>query len=242
MFRVFVCDYEECFCINLREIIEEHLKKCIKQYEIQSFISPDDLLKANYEQCDVFCLDVELNHNMNGIDLAKIIRKKNYSAFIIFITSHPEIAYCAFEVETFGFLLKPIQREEMNRTLDLILRRRKEQLSKIITLQHGKKFFCIPYDEIIYFETVDRKLRTITTRKEYLLDNKINELDKLVVDKNFFRIHKSYLINLAYVKEYDQTTVTMQNGDVVFLSRLRVKEFKEKFRTYLREEYRLEKK
>lgn len=239
MFRVFVCDDEESFRNDLRGLLEEYLKSCIKQYEIQYFSSAEEVLQANYEQCDVFCLDVELADGMNGIELAKKIRQKNYRAFIIFTTSHPENAYCAFEVDTFRYLLKPIQKEQLNKTFELILKRRKEQLSKLITLQQGKRFFRIPYSEILYFETVDRKLRTVTTGKEYILDNKINEVDKMVAEKNFFRIHKSYLINLAYVKEYDQATVTMQNGDVVYMSRLRLKDFKESFRTYLKEEHKL---
>lgn len=239
MFRIFVCDDEEIFRKHLEELLEEYLKSRIKQYEIQYFSSAEELLKANYEQCDVFCLDVEIENSINGITLAKKIRQKNLKADIIFTTSHPEEAHCAFEVNTLRYLLKPIQKEQLFKTFDLILKKRKEKLSKLITLNQGQRFFQIPFADILYFETVDRKLRAVTSQKEYIIDNKINEVDKFVADKGFFRIHKSYLINLAYVKEYDQATVTMQNGDVVYMSRLRIKAFKESFRLYLKEAHRL---
>ena len=239
MFRIFVCDDEEIFRKHLEELLEDYLKTRVKSYEVKYFSSAEVLLKANYEQCDVFCLDVEIENSINGIALAKKIRIKNFKADIIFTTSHPEEAHCAFEVNTLRYLLKPIQKEQLFKALDLILKKRKEKLSKLITLNQGQRFFQLPFGEVLYFETVDRKLRAITIHKEYLIDNKINEVDKFLADKNFFRIHKSYLINLAYVKEYDQTTVTMQNGDVVYMSRLRIKAFKESFRLYLKEEHRI---
>lgn len=239
MFRIFVCDDEEIFRKHLEQLLEDYLKVRIKSYEIQYFSSAEELLKANYEQCDMFCLDVEIGTNANGIDLARKIRMKNFKADIIFTTSHPEEAHYAFEVNALRYLLKPIQEEQLYKALDLILKKRKERLSKLITLNQGQRFFQLPFGEILYFETVDRKLRAVTVNKEYLIDNKINEVDKSLSDKNFFRIHKSYLINLAYVKEYDQTTVTMQNNDVVYMSRLRIKAFKESFRLYLKEEHKI---
>lgn len=236
MLRVFVCDEDESFHKDIGGMLEEHLKKSVKCYEITHFMSPDDLLQANYEQCDLFCLDVVFTNHMNGIELAKIIRKKNYKAYIIFVSSDFETAYTVFEVDTFRYLLKPIQKHQLESALDILLKKRKEQISKLITLQQGQKYFRIPYTEILYFETEDRKLHTVTVNKEYMMDNKINDLDQQAVDLNFFRIHKSYLINLAYVKEYDQISVTMQNGAVLFMSRLRIKEFKENYLRFLKQE------
>ena len=176
---------------------------------------------------------------MSGLDVAQSIRRNKVASDIIFITSHQEEAYRAFEVNAFRYLLKPVKREVLFKTMDLIMRKREEREKRLMVLNLGQKYFQIACDSIIYFETVDRKLRVYTTKKTYMVDNKINEVDKMLADKNFFRVHKSYLINLSYVQEHDQTTVTMLNGDVVYISRLKLKAFKEKFVTFLRKEHRL---
>lgn len=239
MFRIFICDDEEIFRKHLEELLEEYLQGHLKHYEIKYFSSTRELLESNYERCDVFCLDVEIGEGINGIEVAKKIRQKNLNADIIFTTSHPEEAYTAFEVNALRYLLKPIQKEQLFTTFDIILKRRKERQAEVIVLNQGKKLFQLSTAEILYFETVDRKLRTVTSNKEYIIDNKINEVDKKLQERGFFRIHKSYLINLAYVKEYNQATVTMQNEDEVYMSRLRVKAFKESFRLYLKEAHRI---
>ena len=235
MIKIAVCDDEEIFRQDLERLLEAYFSAKTKNYSIDYYTLGEDLLKADYTQYDIFCLDVEINGGMNGIELAKKIRQKNLRADIIFTTSHPEEAHYAFEVNALRYLLKPIQQEAFYKTLDLVLRRRKERAAKLVKLCQGQRFLQLPFSDVLYFETLDRKLKVHTTQKAYIVDNKINEVEKLLEDKCFFRIHKSYLINMAYVKEHDQTTITMQNGDIVYISRLRLKAFKEDFRSYLRE-------
>ena len=235
MIKVAVCDDEEMFRQDLKRLLEGYFSSKTKNYTIEYYALGETLLKADYAQYDIFCLDVEINGGMNGIELAKRIRQKNLRADIIFTTSHPEEAYCAFEVNTLRYLLKPIQQEALYKALDLVLRRRKERAAKVLKLNQGQRFLQLLFSDILYFETLDRKLKVHTTQKAYIVDNKINEVEKQLEEKHFFRIHKSYLINMAYVKEHDQTTITMQNGDIVYISRLRLKAFKEDFRCYLRE-------
>lgn len=235
MIKIAVCDDEAMFRQDLERLLEAYFSVKTRNYIIEYYSLGEELLKSDYAQYDIFCLDVEISGGMNGIELAKRIRQKNLKAEIIFTTSHPEEAYCAFEVNTLRYLLKPIQQDMLYKTLDLVLRRRKERAAKLIKLNQGQRFFQLPFSDIIYFETLDRKLKVHTTQKFYVVDNKINEVEKQLEEKHFFRIHKSYLINMGYVKEHDQTTITMQNGDVTYISRLRLKAFKEDFRCYLRE-------
>ena len=235
MFRIVICDNEKDELNRYREMIQQFLRKKLKQYEIQCFVSSEEVLKTELEQVDVFFLNVELESSRGGIQLAEKIRVKNQSAFLMFYSNSSDFAYDVIQVDTFRYFLKPIQKELLISALDIILQKRKELVSKLVILQKGRKFYRIPYYEIIYFETQERKLHTVTVKKEYMVDNKINELEKQVEDFSFFRIHKSYLINLAFVKEYDQESVTMMNGDVLFISHLRLKEFKQKYMNYVEE-------
>ncbi len=239
MFKVAICEDELYFSEQIGALLDEYFGMKGINYQIDYFESGEELMKANLSEYQVICLDVDLNSAMSGLDVAQLIRRNKVASDIIFITSHQEEAYRAFEVNAFRYLLKPVKRDVLFKTMDLIMRKREEREKRLIVLNLGQKYFQIACDSIIYFETVDRKLRVYTTKKTYMVDNKINEVDKMLADKNFFRVHKSYLINLSYVQEHDQTTVTMLNGDVVYISRLKLKAFKEKFVSFLRKEHRL---
>lgn len=236
MIRIAICEDEKIFRDHLIRLLKGYFEERKIEYAIDDFLRGEDLLKVPLNQYDIFCLDVAIQDGMSGIETAKEIREKTHTSDIIFTTSHQEEAYKAFEVNTLRYLLKPIQKDELEQTLDLALKRKEERESQFLVLNQGQKFIQIPLIDIVYFETQDRKIKVNTMKKPYIVDNKINELEKQLVDRNFFRIHKSYLINMVYIREHDQSTVTMQNGDVVYISRLKLKSFKEKFSAFLRRE------
>lgn len=234
MIKIAICEDEKIFSEMLYKLLEEYLKLKGKDYLIDCYNKGEDLLQSDYDRYDIFCLDVEIRGGMSGIEVAKKIRGDNYRSEIIFTTSHKEEAYKAFEVNTLRYLLKPVQKEMLEGALDLALLKMKERESQVLVLSQGQKFIQIPHADILYFETIDRKIKVNTMKKSYIVDNKINDLEKQLSERYFFRVHKSYLVNLAYVKEHDQTTIIMQNGNAVYISRLKLKAFKERFVAYLR--------
>ncbi len=236
MIRIAICEDEKVFRDRLIKLLKDYFEERKIECFIDDFLRGEDLLKVPLEQYDIYCLDVAIQDGMSGIETAKNIRQKVHTSDIIFTTSHQEEAYKAFEVNTLRYLLKPIQKDELEEALDLALKRKEERESQILVLNQGQKSIQIPLIDIIYFETQDRKIKVNTMKKTYIVDNKINELEKKLIDRSFFRIHKSYLINMHYIREHDQSAVTMQNGDEVYISRLKLKAFKEKFRAFLKKE------
>jgi DNA-binding LytR/AlgR family response regulator len=233
MIGIGICDTDLIFIENLQGIIKEYFNEQIVKYSITTYNLANDLLNSNLEEFDLFFLESVLDQDYDGIELAKRIRKRNQYAEIVFITYHLDKAYLAFEVNAFRYLPKPLEKDGFINTLELFLKNRKDKYSKLIILNQGQKFINIPYSKIIYFETFDRKLKVITTNRTYIVDNKINEIEQRLEDCEFFRIHKSYLINLAYVKEHDRFKVTLLNGDVAYISRLKTKQFKEKYQIFI---------
>ena len=236
MIKIAICEDEKVFRDHLIRLMKNYFEQRNIQYFIDDFLRGEDLLKVDMVQYDIFCLDVAIQDGMSGIEIAKKIREKTHTSDIIFTTSHQEEAYKAFEVNTLRYLLKPIQGDELAETLELAIKRKEERESQVLVLNQGQKFLQVPLIDIMYFETLDRKLKVNGKKETYIVDNKINDLDSKLAERNFFRIHKSYLINLVYVRQHNQTSVTMQNGDVVYISRLKLKAFKEKFSAFIRRE------
>lgn len=234
--NVAVCEDEALFRDKLAGLIKEYFELLGAEYSLNVYKKGEELLKVNHDEYSILCLDVEIKDGMNGIELAKEIRKKNSTSQIIFITSHQEEAYKAFEVEAFRYLLKPVQKEVLFQTLDAMMQKIKKMQKQRIIFKSGQKFVQLHISEVIYIETVGRKLRVVTLKKDYLSDNKLREVEDQLNNEDFFRVHKSYIVHLAFVKEHDNNSIIMQNGDQVFISRLKLISFKKKFVAYLRKE------
>lgn len=232
MLEIAICDTDTAYREYERDFINLYLQGKSKEYIIKEYTSSAQILQSNYTKTNLFILEVELNGEKSGIDIARSIRNYNQDAAIIFITSNIEEAHNAFEVEATRYLIKPVEATKFYEALDSAAQIINKNDTKCIRLKQGKKLLQLDCDSIIYFETMNRKLKVITTDKAYLIDNSINELTNLLIDKGFFRIHKSYLINLRYVLEYNQGSVTMQNSDVVYMSRLKLKDFRDIFYSY----------
>lgn len=237
MIGIGICDTDLDFCEELQKILQNYFSKQLVKYSINIYSCACDLINSNLEEFDLFFLDAILDRDFDGIELAKRIRGRNQRAEIVFITYRLDKAYQAFEVNTFRYLPKPLKMGILIDTLDVFMKKRKEKSSKLIILKQGQKYLKIQYSKILYFETLDRKLKVITTTKTYLVDNKINEIEQRLEDYEFYRIHKSYLVNFAYVKEHDRSTVILLNGDEVYISRLKSKEFKERYQVFIQEQY-----
>lgn len=234
MIRIGICDDEAACRGELKQLLEAYFSKIMTSYQISEYTVAEKLLDTDISNYDLFCLDIHMPNGINGIEAARKIRDKNKEAEIIFITHDVQYACEAFEVNALRYLLKPLDQQKLYYTLDLVIKKYEERAMKIIKLNLGQHFFQIPLSDILFFETVGRKIKVHTKKKEYLVDNKIKNLEKELEDRNFFRVHKSYLVNICYVKEHDQSTVTMQNDEVVFVSRLKLKAFKESFGHYMK--------
>ena len=88
--------------------------------------------------------------------------------------------------------------------------------------------------DIFYVEAQDKRVRLVTARETYSDRRGIDEVAALLAQEDFYRVHRSYLINLRYVARLDGASVQLVNGDTVPISRLRKKAFKNAFQAYVK--------
>lgn len=237
--KICVCDKNQRSVSEIEGKIRAYLEKNILHLELICMRSSEELLSSNCKDIDLLILSTEFE-DINGIDVARKFRTKNATCEIIFISEDPLKARYAFEVDALRYLMKPVNDDELDEALDIAISRIEHRASKLLKLKQGQRVLQLQIDDIIYFETLDRKLKVNTKDKVYLVDNKINDLEKRLENQGFFRIHKSYLINLALIKEYDQNSVTMQNGEIAYISRLKSKIFKTQYQSYIESKYNQE--
>ena len=193
MLNFVICDDNLNIVSKMKEMLEIIFVKNDIDAQV-SFISgnaKDTLDFINNNQADVAILDVNLNSNMSGIDLAKQIRKSNKNMYIIFSTGHLEYSLIAYTVKTFDYLPKPITIERLEITIKRLLDDMQSTTKKFINID--KKTILNP-NEINYIKKDGMKLVFCTDSQNYEVYNSFNKIKNLLPD-NFVRCHKSYIAN-----------------------------------------------
>lgn len=184
------------------------IKEIVPYAIITEFSSGEEVLEAiSKESYDLFCIDINLG-DISGITLAKMVRKIIPCTEIVFATAYNNYAEKAFEVDAMYYLLKPFSEEKVRQMLDRYNIKKsknndenKEELFSKIPLYIDKKFIMIEIEDIIYVESENRGCLIHTKSGSYKDNNTLNFLEEKLKSKLFFRIHKSFLVNLKYILE-----------------------------------------
>jgi two-component system, LytTR family, response regulator len=140
---------------------------------------------------------------------------------VVFTTAYDQHAVRAFEVNAVDYLLKPVTRDRLDRTLDRVAARREdrspgdlrgtlarlaESLRAPAFLDHlasriGDRVQLLPVEQITHVLARDRATYAVTATREHMIDATIAELEKKLDPRRFFRIHRGTLVNLAWITE-----------------------------------------
>lgn len=233
MLKIAICEDDNMQRRNIVLIIERSLTYINKMFEIFEFNSGEKLLSSIYK-FDIYFLDIQMD-NLSGIDTARRIRLINEKAIIIFITAFKDYVFDAFDVNAFHYIIKPIDENKFNKILYSAVKSisKKDKFLITKTIRSSAKIYL---KDILYIESDQRKIKVHTTCDVIEYYYKISDLETELLEDNFFRCHKSYIINLMYVKSFDNTFITLKNSEKVYVSRNKLTDFSKAFMYYLKNE------
>lgn len=163
------------------------------------------IIQAVQQSPDVVFLDVEMPR-MNGIDAAKTLVELKQAPQIVFATAHPKFAAEAFRINAIDYLLKPYDEAQLTQTIHRLEKNvnpkksveESESLGKLAVEEDGEIHYVLP-ETILYIYRDEKLSKMITKDKVYEMRMTLKELESRLKPFSFFRIHKSYLVNLNYV-------------------------------------------
>ncbi|MBO1306660.1 response regulator transcription factor [Enterococcus sp. 669A] len=237
MMKVFICEDES----PLRAFYKGHIERqiMIKELDASMTLSTDKpreilaYLRENRDTTGIYFLDINLGEDeMDGIILAKEIRKYDALGKIIFITTHDEMVPLTFKhkVEALDFIIKDTvesMQAAITECLDTIFEKQKVQPEKRqqYMIKTGKSERYVNYEDILFFETSPKPhvLYVYTSTGRIPFYGAIKETVDL--GDNFERVHKSYVVNLDNVRSIDKEMLelTMHNGQRCAISRKKMK-------------------
>lgn len=225
-----ICDDEEL----IREQVKNLVVKQQPDASVNLYSTGEELLAEN-KSFDMVFLDIQMD-GMNGIEAARKLRERNAQTIVIFITGMREYVFEAFDVHAFQYLLKPIMEEKFREVFlqaEAEAGRREKYVEKLLWIKNGKRKLPLKQDDIFYIENRAKKLEIHTREGVVETYAPMKDAEAQLKD-SFFRCHRGYLVNMAYITEYDYGSITLTNGDVIYMAREKYSLFVKQYLRYLR--------
>ncbi len=208
--KIAICDDEK----SMGLLLEEKIKKLLPDAVIETYLSGDELL-AGGSSPDILFLDIQMP-GTDGMETARILRRKNEKTVLIFVTALEEYVFQAFDVAAFHYLVKPFSDEKFEEVVKRAVRTLGESPEKTsderyMMIQSGGNHRKVFLKDIVYAEVYNRKVIIHTRDTEIEYYGKLQELSELA-GADFFRTHRAYLVHFKYVQKYDAKLVTMERG------------------------------
>ncbi|WMM25780.1 LytTR family DNA-binding domain-containing protein [Tissierella sp. MB52-C2] len=216
--RIAICDDESFY----REKIKKYLEKYINLYpeiSITEFDCGEELLKTydNEEKFDFLFLDIQMK-DIDGVQTAQKIRVKDKHVIIFFITSYVNFVSDAFRVGAFQFLIKPISENDFRKDFDRAIEQHKINHYKYVVKYKGSTT-KLEVKDIIYIEALNRHLFIFNGVNRYECVGKLKDEEEKLSFYGFVRCHQGFLVNMAYIKKINKTSILLENGDEIPVSK-----------------------
>ena len=241
MIRVAICDDEQKTLQCLKEAVARYGKRKNLDLAVELFASARDLeAQIETRPFQIYILDM-LMPQMNGIELGQSVRKADAQAVIIYLTSTMDFAYQAFGVFAQRYLLKPLKEPELYEAMDFAAANI-HKLHMALNVNTSDGIQRVFYHEIEYVENAARALHIFATDGKEIVSRLLrrsfeNDMECLLQSREFIQTHKSFIVNLNYVKLYSQGQITMRSGAQIPVSKSRQSETKRAYLQYISEHY-----
>ena len=214
---VAICDDAAADRDYLQTLIKRWAADRGHRVELTLYPSAESFLFRYAEDKDVqiLLLDIEMGP-MDGVSLARTLRKENDAVQIVFITGYSDYIADGYEVEALHYLMKPVKEEKLFAVLDRAVEKLHSN-QRTLLLELPGEVVRLPVYQIRSAE-VQGNYVIIHAKTDCTVKMTLSELEAQL-DDNFFRLGRSALVNLGCVARVSKTAVTLNDGTVLPLPR-----------------------
>jgi DNA-binding LytR/AlgR family response regulator len=230
--RICLVDDESTQLDYLKLIIEKWANKNNTDMKLDFYHSAEEMLFESNQSYpfDMIVLDIQMG-KMNGIELAKKIREIDKNIVIAFISGIADYVYEGYEVQAIRYILKPVKENEVEKLLDYVLKHKTKE-NKYLILSVSGENIKVNYDDILYFESMGHYIIVHLEKEEFEYKYNISDLCHDLVESEFIRTHRSYVMNIKYLEKITKKECLLTNNITVPLSRNSYKSVNMKFINY----------
>lgn len=235
MIKIAFCDDDMEVLHQMNELLDRYRVERNEDITYAVFQSPFELLTEIEKgiRQDILFLDVVMP-GQNGMDVAKEIRQYDTNMKIIFLTSSPEFAVESYSVGAYFYQLKPIWEESFFRLMDAVLAECEKKKKNSLILRSKDGITRIDLQQLEYCEVLGRKL--LFHLEDGAVLESAGSLDdlagQLMQYSNFFRPHRSFLVNMEYIQNISSRSIKMVNDAEIPIPHGKCSEIKNTYMEY----------
>lgn len=238
MFQIAICDDEDYFRQNLQELVSAYMMDQGYTFQIDTFSSGEEFMSLGMEMMNYTIVFLDINMDeVNGVTVAKEIRKISRETYIVFVTAYVDYALEGYKVDVIRYLLKDNSSipNAVRECMDAIV----EKLDYVVVKKEfafhegGRK--AVSLERLLYIESKLHKLEFHVmedSMKIYTMYATLNDIEKELDNKDFIRVHQSFLVNLKYVINVLRYKAILSNGEELVIPKARYKEVRDSFIAY----------
>ncbi len=237
MIKIAICDDDQNDLSRVSDLVHAYFDDKEMTASIRTFHHPDTLLSECEDfRPQIYILDIVMPM-VSGIQAARELRWNQPQAQIIFATSESSYALESFDVNPINYILKPIQKDKLYKTLDLAISHAEVEDEKNFTVKVKGGLQTLRLSEIMYIDyrnhvvsyhvAQGNVVSTPTLRigfSEYLEENHKGT--------DFVRCHESISVNIAAIDKLTKTDITLRNGEMIPVSKSRYPEVADSYLDY----------
>jgi len=230
-----ICDDEILVLPYMVSAIQEEFLEYDIKLMIESYSEADKFIQMieSGKKYDICFLDIDIP-KYNGIEIAqKIINTRHHNTMIIFISAKEDMVFQTFKVSPTAFIRKNQFMEDVKENVRYLCKNyfKDKEDPHCFTDAFGHVIFS-ELTKIMYIEAKDKYIDIVTTKNVKVVRQTITKMEKELEDYQFIRIHKSYLVNHKYIYKIKESSLVLDNGQVLPISRRRMVDVKYKFCFY----------
>ena len=209
-YRVAIVDDSETDAQFVRDLLIDWSENRQLGIQAQTFSSAESFLfrYAEDKDWDILLLDIEMG-SMDGVTMAKRVRRDNEAVQIVFITGYSDYISEGYEVAALHYLMKPVSREKLLTVLDRAIEKCRQQ-ERCLILESAGELVRIPFYDIRYLD-VRQNYVTVHAKDDHTVKRTLGDFEK-DLDNRFCRVGRSMIVNLSFIQRVTKTEVRLSDG------------------------------
>jgi DNA-binding LytR/AlgR family response regulator len=203
-------------------------------WQVKTFSNAKSLMNHLYKhKPELLIMDVDLDE-ANGIELVQEIHARYPRLAVIFVSAHISFCSSVYEAEHIYFLPKPVDENNFKKAIAKAQQKIETTQDQLLTVKKRNYITSIRYEDIVYIENKGRKVLIQTIDSEIEAYMAIEELSE-TLDNRFVHCHKSYIVNMDFVKSKLKNVFILNDGTEIIISQSRRTQAKNAYLAYLGE-------
>lgn len=215
MIRVMILDDEQMYLEKEKQITEKYFAEKGMSCKIDFYLNAEWFLYGLKEEVyDLYILDVEMP-GINGIEVAKEIRKRYPEPVIIFVTNYMEYAVEAYEVNTYRYIPKMILDAKLPQAYDALLPEIMEKEEQYYIIEKKGEIEKIAYSDIFYLKKEGKYVVFVHRRGESRVRKSLKLVQEELNSDEFLLVDKGYVVNIRHVMKMKGLDVYLRDGMIL---------------------------